>query len=276
MKQTQVYVVHVPVSELPGEAPQAYEAAAQRGEIQLLSSDPEQSVLLATTLESAHLILRHGQQAGSGPVHARLENALLLEPQSETDHQIIALFHQRQLPMLSNDGIPADPAARGPVLLLCAFAPVTPLTCVYEGMHHWPAMGEWINSAYIELYATADRRRGLCVLCDGPWNDGTSTINGAEVLVNTLIRTLLAEQLPDAVIHYLDAQTVPMTRLEVPRYAWLSFRDPDGVRFPVWTYAAHTEVEALIGTSAHRQHHAPEDSQRTSYPSLRSRSLPDD
>jgi len=121
---------------------------------------------------------------------------------------------------------------------------------------NWPAFGAFVNTARVEVYVTPDRREAICVLCDGAWNEGTSTINAASALAQHLYRTFLPEHAPGAAVRFLDAQTLNVPSEESPQYAWLTFHDETELTGPGWSFASHAEIDALIGQSDWRQHRA--------------------
>ena len=129
---------------------------------------------------------------------------------------------------------------------------------------HWPAFGPFINTVRAEMYVTPDGHDAVCVLCDGPWNDGTSTINAAEVLVRHPYLGFLRQHAPDARVQFLDTQINPQRNEESPQYAWIAFRDETELTGPGWTYASHTEIGTLIGQSDWRQHRASRSPRRRS------------
>lgn len=84
---------------------------------------------------------------------------------------------------------------------------------------HWPAFGDFVNTVRAELYVAPDGQDTVCVLCDGPWNNGTSTINAAETLARHLYLSFLKKHVPGARVRFLGAQIHRRPGEECPQYA---------------------------------------------------------
>lgn len=118
----------------------------------------------------------------------------------------------------------------------------------------WRGLGTFDSLARLEVYADEGGRRAVVVLIDGDFNSGTSTINDAEGLAGLVFREILPDVVPDAVVRFLDCQTMTAPGEETPRYTWVRFVDVVRQLGPSWSYASRAEVEDLIGQSAWRSH----------------------